>query len=244
MLNWLPKDISTYGKDIDSLFYFIYYITGIVFVLVTVAMIVFLIKYRYQEGRRATYSHGSASLEIIWTVIPGIILILLGLKSQAAWSNIKIVVPEGDEQVRVVGKQFQWKMTYPGPDGKFGTADDLQMLDELHMPVNKKVRLIMSSEDVIHSFFLPNLRFKQDVLPGRDILGWLEATETGKFQIPCAELCGIGHSGMLGSVVIHSAQEYDAWVKEKWPAKEKAQQPPQEKEQQPAQEPATQEKTQ
>ncbi|HWP45805.1 MAG TPA: cytochrome c oxidase subunit II [Candidatus Limnocylindrales bacterium] len=229
MLNWLPEDVSTYGKEVDSLFYLIYYITGIVFLLVTVAMIVFLIKYRYQEGRRAIYTHGSTTLEIIWTAIPAIILILLAFKSQAAWSHIKMNIPPGEVQIRVLAKQFNWDITYPGPDGKFGTEDDLPrpgdpaILDEIHVPVNKVVRVELVGKDVIHSFFLPHLRLKQDVLPGRTILAWFQATKPGRYPLPCAELCGIGHSGMLGSLIVHTPEEYAAWVKEKWPSTEKAQ---------------------
>jgi len=218
MLTWLPEDISTYGKDIDHLFYLIYYITGVVFVLVTVTMVVFLIKYRYREGHRATYTHGSTLLEIIWTVIPGVILIVLALMSQSAWSNIKYDVPPWDTQVRVTAKQFNWEITYPGPDGKFGTEDDLQLLNDLHVPANKVVRLELTSNDVIHSFFLPNVRFKQDALPGRVIPAWFEAIKPGIYEIPCAELCGFGHSGMLGHLFVHTPEEYAAWVKEQWPS--------------------------
>lgn len=218
MLAWLPENVSTYGKDIDSLFYLIYYITGGTFLLVTVAMVIFLILYRHREGRRARYTHGNTTLEIIWTIVPAVILVVLSFMSQATWGHIKSHLPPADVQVQVTGKQFNWEIVYPGPDGKIGTSDDLQMENEVHVPVNKVVRVHLKSKDVIHSFFLPNLRLKQDAVPGREIQAWFEATKPGRYELPCAELCGFGHSGMRGWVFVHSAEDYDKWVKEQWPS--------------------------
>jgi cytochrome c oxidase subunit 2 len=214
----MPENISTYGADIDWLFGLIEWVTGIIFVGVILALIVFLVKYRYQEGRRATYTHGNTALEITWTVVPSIILIILFMLSQATWWSIKGSAPPGDVQVQVTAKQFNWVFTYPGPDGQFGTDDDLVLENELHIPVNRVVRATLMAEDVIHSFFLPNFRLKQDAVPGRQIPAWFEATSTGRYEIPCAELCGFGHSGMLGYLTVHSAQDYENWQKERWPS--------------------------
>ena len=117
MMQWLPEDVSTYGHEIDSLFYLIYYITAATFILVTVLMLVFLVMYRDRGGRRATYSHGNTTLEIIWTIIPAAILIVLAFMSASSWAKIKRHVPETDFNVRVVAKQFNWEISYPGPDG-------------------------------------------------------------------------------------------------------------------------------
>ena len=217
MLRWLPENVSTFGQDIDFLFYVIYYITGVTFLLVTVALVMFLILYRHREGRPARYTHGNTTLEIIWTVIPAIILVILSFMSQASWGNIKGRVPPADVDVQVTAKQFNWEMLYPGPDAKFGTADDLEMENELHVPVNKVVRVHLKAKDVIHSFFLPNLRLKQDAVPGREIQAWFQATKPGRYELPCAELCGFGHSGMLGHLTVHTADDYEKWVKEQWP---------------------------
>ena len=217
-MSWLPENVSTYGGEIDYLFYVIYYITGATFILVTVAMIAFLIMYRRREGRRAIYSHGNTTLEIIWTVIPAVILIVLSFMSQATWAKIKAHVPPSDFAVRVTAKQFNWEILYPGPDGKFGTADDLSLENQLHVPVGKVVHVVLASKDVIHSFFLPNLRLKQDTVPGRDILAWFEATKAGKYEMPCAELCGFGHSGMKGWLYVHTPEDYAKWAKEQWPS--------------------------
>ncbi len=218
MLSWLPENVSTYGQDIDRLFYLIYYITGVAFLLVAGAMVVFLALYRHREGRRARYTHGNTTLEIIWTIVPAVILVVLSFMSQATWGNIKGHLPPADVDVQVTAKQFNWEMTYPGPDGKLGTNDDLQLENELHVPVNKVVRVHLKSKDVIHSFFLPNLRLKQDAVPGREIQAWFQATKPGRYELPCAELCGFGHSGMRGWMYVHPADEYDKWVKEQWPS--------------------------
>src|SRR5574341_36653 len=217
MMSWLPEDVSTFGREVDFLFYLIYYLTGAVFILVTVAMIAFLVIYRQRPGRRAIYSHGSTTLEITWTVIPAIIFLALSFMSQSTWAKIKSHVPPSDVEVQVTGKQFNWEIVYPGPDGKFGTPDDLMVENELHVPVGKVVRVHLGAKDVIHSFYLPNLRLRQDAVPGRVILAWFEATKPGKYELPCSQLCGFGHSGMKGWLYVETAEDYAKWVKEKWP---------------------------
>jgi len=177
-------------------------------------MIVFLVKYREQPGRRATYSHGNTTLEIIWTIIPAVILIVLAFMSASTWAKVKRQVPDTDFEVGVTAKQFNWEVSYAGPDGKLGSEDDIKFDNDVHVPVHKPVRLILASNDVIHSFFIPNMRFKQDVVPGRRIIGWFEATQPGKYEIPCAELCGFGHSGMKGWLYVHTPEEYKKWADE------------------------------
>ncbi|MFQ5709013.1 MAG: cytochrome c oxidase subunit II [bacterium] len=218
MLDWLPPNISTFGKDIDTIFYVIYYITTVVFLLVAAVMVYFLIKYRYKAGRKAIYYHGNNKLEFLWTSATFVAMIVLALVSKPIWGEIKEQVPPSDITVQVTGKQFNWEILYPGPDKMFGTEDDYQIDNQLHVPVNRVVRVVLKSKDVIHSFFVPALRLKQDALPGREILAWFEATKPGKYEIPCAELCGFGHSGMLGYLFVQSADDYDAWVDRTWPA--------------------------
>lgn len=217
MMSWLPENVSTFGAEIDYLFYLIYYITGAVFILVTVLMVLFLILYRRREGRRALYSHGNTALEITWTVIPAVILLVLAFMSASTWGKVKRHAPPSDFQVQVTAKQFNWEIVYPGPDRKFGTEDDFQTENDIHVPVNKVVHVVLKSKDVIHSFFLPNLRLKQDAVPGRDILVWFEAIKPGKYELPCAELCGFGHSGMRGWLYVDTPEQFEKWVKESWP---------------------------
>jgi cytochrome c oxidase subunit 2 len=217
MLSWLPEDVSPYGAGIDALFYGIYYITTAAFFLVTSLMIVFLIKYRRQEGRRAVYTHGNTMLEIVWTIVPALVFIGLGIASKTKWDDLKVNIPETDTIIQVTAQQFNWEVLYPGPDGQFNTADDKQAENEIHVPIGKPIRVILKSKDVIHSFFLPNLRFKQDAVPGREILAWFQANKPGKYEIPCAELCGFGHSGMRGWLYAQNAEDYTKWLMQQWP---------------------------
>jgi cytochrome c oxidase subunit 2 len=215
MLNWwLPENVSTFGGEIDWLFHLIYAITAITGILVFVALIAFLVIYRDRPGRRARYTHGNTTLEIVWTVVPALILVVLTFLSVPAWSKIKMSQPPTDFVVLVDAKQFNWQVFYPGPDGKFGTEDDKKFLDEMHVPVNKPIKVILKSQDVIHSFFVPSFRIKQDAVPGREILAWFDATKPGKYEWPCAELCGFGHSGMKGWVYVHTPADYAKWAAE------------------------------
>lgn len=219
MMSWLPEDVSTFGPAIDRLFYFIYYLTGATFVLVTVTLLTFLVLYRHRnDGRRATYTHGNNTLEIAWTIVPALILVMLAVMSKSQWDAIKKNAPPADIEVSVTAKQFNWEIQYPGPDGKFGTGDDYTVDNDLHVPVNKVVHVLLHSRDVIHSFFVPALRVKQDALPGREIVVWFEATKPGTYEIPCAELCGFGHSGMKGTLIVDDAAGYDKWLQQRWPA--------------------------
>lgn len=211
---WLPENVSTYGAQIDFLYETIYWVTAITFVVVFVGLIVFLVKYRHREGRRAIYSHGNTAVEITYTIIPALIMVILTALSIPTWARIKIDLPPTDLKIRVLAKQFNWEVHYPGPDGTLGTADDLTFDNEIHVPVGKPVELVLASKDVIHSVFLPNLRFKQDAVPGREIRAWFEAAKPGKYEMPCAELCGFGHSGMKGWLYVHTPEEYAKWARE------------------------------
>ena len=215
---WLPENVSTYGGEIDRLFYLIFYITGVTWVLVQATMLVFLVMYRHRDGRRATYTHGNTSLEIIWTIVPALILVMLGFMSKALWQEIRYTHPASDHVVQITAKQFNWEMLYAGPDGKFETDDDKTIENDLHVPVDTVVRIQLKSKDVIHSFFVPAFRLKQDAVPGRMIEVWFQATKPGIYELPCAELCGFGHSGMLGHVTVQTPADYQTWVKEQWPS--------------------------
>lgn len=222
MLAWLPENISTFGGDLDDVFALIYYIVGIWFVLTQALIIILLIRYRRKEGKKAVYVHGNNWSQALWILIPCVLVLTLDMwievRGSNVWAHIKLSQPKPDVTVKVTGKQFNWIITYPGPDGKFGTADDRKLDNDIHVPVGKVVRIILESKDVIHSFFVPALRLKQDAVPGRRILAWFQATKTGKWEIPCAELCGFGHSGMKGLLTVHSADDYRAWRLKQWPS--------------------------
>ena len=203
---WLPENVSTFGRDIDWLFHLIYAITGITFILVAATMIWFLIAYKDRPGRRARYTHGNTTLEVVWTIVPALILVVLTALSAPAWSKIKMTRPPSDFVVSVTAKQFNWQVKQPNSDKVF--------LDEMHVPVNKVIHVALQSQDVIHSFFVPQFRIKQDAVPGRTIIAWFEVTKPGKYEWPCAELCGFGHSGMRGWVYVHTAEDYQKWAAE------------------------------
>jgi cytochrome c oxidase subunit II len=223
MSSWFPENVSTFGNDIDSLFRLVLYITAVWFVL-TQGLIVFcLIRYRRRDGVRAAYVAGNKPRQLAWILIPALLVLILDLwidfRGAEVWAKIKGQIPSSDLRIQVTGKQFNWEIVYPGPDGKLGTPDDLRMDNELHVPAGKIVRVVLKSKDVIHSLFLPNLRLKQDAVPGREIEAWFEVTKPGKYEMPCAELCGFGHSGMNGWLVVHTPEDYQTWVADKWPEK-------------------------
>jgi len=211
---WFPENVSTYGAQIDQLFFVILLVTGAIFLLVEGALLWFLIRYRHREGSPAFYTHGDRLVEIVWTVIPALIVIYLALSSQRVWSRIQGKPPPHRLEVEVNAEQFAWNIRYPGPDGTFDSDDDLETINQLHIPVGQVVLVSLSSKDVIHSFFLPEFRLKRDTVPGLTGHVWLEATKTGSFEIVCAELCGLGHYRMRGFLTVESPEAFQAWLEQ------------------------------
>lgn len=210
----LPENVSTFGGQIDGLFRLILWITGTIFVLVESTLLFFIIKYRHREGRPAHYTHGSNRLEVIWTIVPAVICVVLALLSRRSWADIKQNLPKGAMHVEITAEQFAWNIHYPGPDGVFGNKDDVLTLNQLHFPVGRALVVTLHSKDVIHSFFLPEFRVKQDAVPGMTTRIWLEATRTGHWEIACAELCGLGHFRMKGFVTVETPEEFERWLAE------------------------------
>ena len=213
--SWLmDESASTFGPSIDRLYYVILIITGIVFLITEVALVWFVFKYRHREGHNAEYIHGNTRAEIVWTIIPAVIVLAIALASRGVWAQVKDPeeFPSNALPVLITAKQFEWNVTYPGSDGELGTGDDFTVRNRLDVPVGRPTRIILHSEDVIHSLFLPEMRLKQDAVPGMEIQVWFEPTRIGEFPIGCAELCGIGHTRMRGTLTVHSAADYQAWV--------------------------------
>jgi cytochrome c oxidase subunit 2 len=208
----LPEGVSTYSGRIDSLFGLILWITGIVFVVVELLLLFFLFRYRHREGRPAHYTHGSNRLEVIWTIVPAVICVVLALLSRATWADIKQHLPKEAVQIEVTAEQFAWNIRYAGPDNKFETPDDVLTLNQLHFPVGKPVVVTLRSKDVIHSFFLPEFRVKQDAVPGLPTRIWFEGTRTGNWEIACAELCGLAHYRMKGFVTVETPEQFGKWL--------------------------------
>ena len=226
--HWLPVDVSQHGHTIDHLFYFILWLTGAVFVVTEVALFWFMLRYDAKNGGKVSYTHGSHSLEIIWTIIPAATLLFIAIYQMNAWADSKIrnpaAGPDGilgtaddmPSTLEVTGRQFEGRLRYPGKNGLLGDQDDIHVVNDLHLPVNEEILIDLKSADVLHSFFLPNLRIKQDAVPGMKIPVWFRATEKGSFDIVCAELCGWGHYKMKGRITIVSRDEYDEWLDKKY----------------------------
>lgn len=205
---------STYGRRIDNLFWMILIITGVVFIGTQVALVYAAYRYADRPGRVAEYYHGSQRLEVIWTIIPAAILVFIALYQMGTWAEIKFrnAAPKVQPVAEVVARQFQWTFRYPGPDGRLHTTDDLRMVNDLHFVKNKQALIHLKSSDVLHSFFLPQLRIKQDAVPGLTIPVWFDADQAGHYELVCAELCGWGHYKMRSNVTVHENQaEYDEW---------------------------------
>jgi cytochrome c oxidase subunit 2 len=219
MENWswlMDESASTFGPTIDRLYVVILIITGIVFFATEGTLLWFLFKYRHREGRKAEYIHGNTRAEVVWTAIPFVIVLSIALASRGVWAQVKDPqnVPANALTIRVDAKQFEWNVTYPGPDGQLATGDDFTVRNRMDVPIDRPTHVLLFAEDVIHSFFVPDFRVKQDAVPGMDMMVWFQPTRTGEFVIGCAELCGIGHTRMRGTLTVHSAADYQTWVNE------------------------------
>jgi cytochrome c oxidase subunit 2 len=139
--------------------------------------------------------------------------VLILFSALRVWSDVKMTMPQADETVRVIAQQWAWTFVHPGPDGKLDTADDITVVDELHVEQGKVYHFELTSRDVLHSFSVPVFRLKQDAVPGRVIKGWFKPTLTGAFDIQCTEICGIGHSLMPARIVIADAEGHAAWLR-------------------------------
>ncbi len=209
---WLPRDVSEHGRTIDSLFMFILYLTGAVFIVTEMALFWFSWKYDARTNDEPVkFSHGSHALELVWTILPAVTLLFIAIYQMEAWAAAKMDVPKIPITAEVTGRQFNWDFRYPGPDNELYTEDDIIRTDgKFYLPVNEEILLNITSADVLHSFFLPNLRMKQDVVPGMLQQMWFKAKKTGGFDIVCAELCGWGHYKMKGRVYFLPRPEYEA----------------------------------
>ena len=224
--HWFPEDISERGHYIDGLFNFIMYLTGAIFIATGLVLFWFLWKYDAAKNpEKSRFVHGSHTLEIIWSILPAATLLFIAIYQMDTWAGAKVerpaLLPGPDNQlgtpddsamVEVTARQFEWRIRYPGEDGTIGTPDDLYTVNELHVPVDEQVVIAIKSDDVLHSFFLPNARVKHDVVPGMKQFVWFTPTKTGTYDIVCAELCGWGHYKMKGRMTVESRTRYDEWV--------------------------------
>jgi cytochrome c oxidase, subunit II len=206
MQSWIPlvpDSASTLSWKVDALYFYLSGVTLFFSLLISAVLIFFVIRYR----RRTPYEiprpiAGSHKLETLWTIIPFVIaMTMFGWGAQVYFQQYK--PPANAIEVYVVGKQWMWKLQH---------ATGQREINQLHIPVGRKIKLIMTSEDVIHDFFVPAFRTKMDVVPGKYTTMWFEATTPGTYHLFCAEYCGMNHSGMTGSIVVMEPREFDNWL--------------------------------
>jgi len=235
----LPINISKHGAQIDYMLGLIHWLMLVLFVGWGVFFIYTLIRFRKSKNPKANYkgvtSKFSQYIEVLVIVVESVLLVVFAIP---VWAEVMTEHPDEDAAVviNVVAQQFAWNFHYPGPDGVFGkrdinlideetnplgidrddpsAVDDITTLNQLFIPVDKPILLNLSSKDVIHSFSLNEMRVKQDVIPGMSIRVSFEATQTGSYEIACAQLCGIGHYRMRGFYTIQTEDEFSDWLQE------------------------------
>lgn len=223
MVEYFIPALSTYAGDIDFLISLIFWLVGFWFVLSEGVFFWLLFRFRKQEGVKAEYISGELPEHKKWITIPHFLVLFCDIfilyYAIATWYEVKQNLPEADATVRIIAQQWAWTFVHEGPDGKFGTADDITEINELHIQQNKLYHYKLEATDVIHSFSVPVFRLKQDAIPGRVITGWWEATGTGEYSIQCAEICGIGHGLMGARIFIETPERHAAWISENSPVK-------------------------
>jgi cytochrome c oxidase subunit II len=197
-----PVNASTHALPVDLLYIFLVVLSLGTTLAIFVVIAIFSMKYRRRHGREATPIEGSLILEISWSVIPLGIFMVIFLWGAVIFFDER-TPPQDATEIYVVAKQWMWKLQHP---------EGQRELNELHVPAGRDIKLIMTSQDVIHSFYVPAFRLKQDVLPGRYTTMWFRATRPGTYHLFCAQYCGTQHSGMIGDVVVMEPTEYQTWL--------------------------------
>lgn len=229
MKDWMPP-LKSDRIAIDHAITITLVVTGLVFIVTNLLLAWFGYKYQDHPGARAAYWHDNPRLEWTWTLVTAGILAVFLFNALGLWAQVNSRPPADAMLIEVTGQQFAWNVRYPGKDGLLGrtnhiiasqenpiglvkedpaSADDVLLLNQLYLPQDKPIRVQVRSMDVIHSFFLPNFRVKQDAMPGMTIETWFTPTESGDFEIACAEHCGLGHYRMRGQVHVVPADQFD-----------------------------------
>ncbi len=232
---WFPGEDGTpatpLGERIDGLFYMILYIVTIVFIGTQIGLGYALWKSAHNTDKKALFTHGSHDLEVIWTIVPAGVLLFIALYQLDVWADYRVVEKFPEKAVQqpvaeVTARQFEWRIRYPDPSYTFKNdadvkdwvlnprATDLYAVNDLHVPAGKPVLIHLRSQDVQHSFFVPEFRVKQDAVPGQVIPVWFEVNRLGKFELLCAELCGWGHYKMKALVQATSDDDYKGYLEQ------------------------------
>lgn len=232
---WFPESISEHGPSVDRQFVLTIIVCGIAFAAAQIGLGWVVWKYRASaDKQRATYSHGNNRLEVVWTVVTAVVFISLAVMGQRVWASLHLhAAPVGAYQIEVTAQQFAWNVRYPGKDNVFGRVDpqyiddttnpvgvvdsdpngkDDAVVPTLVVPANRPVELVLKSKDVTHSFWVPQLRFKQDLVPGMAIHVHFTANKVGKYELACAELCGMNHFKMKSYMLVLPENDFDALV--------------------------------
>jgi cytochrome c oxidase subunit 2 len=230
---WFPEAITDHGPSVDRQFLITIIVCGIAFAAAQIGLGWVVWKYRDSADKtRATYSHGNNRLEVVWTIVTAIVFISLGVMGQRVWAALHLnPAPADATQIEVTAQQFAWNIRYAGPDKIFGRTD-VQYIDDatnpvglvdtdaggkddvvgptLVIPVNRPVELVLKSKDVTHNFWVPQLRFKQDLVPGMAIRVHFTVNKVGKYELACAELCGMNHFKMKTFMLVLPQADFDA----------------------------------
>jgi cytochrome c oxidase subunit 2 len=208
-LSLLPEQASTLAPSVDLLYFFLIGVSLFFGLLIATLLIVFAVRFRRRPGDGVPQPiHGSTPLELVWSIIPFSIAMVIFTWGAVVFFQMARP-PDNAHEVFVVGKQWMWKLQH---------LEGRREINELHVPIGQAVKLTMTSEDVIHSFYVPAFRMKADVVPGRYTTAWFEATRVGEYHLFCAEYCGTEHSGMIGRIVVMEPADYQAWLSEAGPS--------------------------
>ena len=214
------QSMTPLGVDIDNLFYLILIITGVVFVLTQIALGYVLFRGARDQGKKALFTHGNHAVEVMWIIVPTGILLFISWIQLDVWKKFRVIssFPEAAVEApvaEVTARQFEWRIRYPAPGKKLQLKpqpDDLYTVNDLHLPTNRPVLIQLRSGDVQHAFFAPQLRMKQDAVPGQVIPIWFEVTQAGHYQLLCAELCGWGHYKMKARIVAEPQASFQQYL--------------------------------
>lgn len=200
---FLPEQASTFAEQVDTLYFVLIGLSSTITIVIVALIVYFGIKYRRRSvADRSNPVTTSLKLELAW--MGGLLILALITFTWSARLYFHMYRPPSDTlDIYVVGKQWMWKFQHPSGQRE---------INELHVPVNRPIKLIMSSEDVIHSFYVPAFRVKHDVIPGTFVTAWFEATQVGEYHLFCAEYCGALHAGMIGRVIVMDQRDYQVWL--------------------------------
>lgn len=233
---WFPAPINAHAATFDSIFSVNLIVMGAIFFVAQVLLAWLIWKHR-DRGQKAQHSEGSTRLELVWTSLTLVLFLGAGFASTGLWYDAHLsALSDADFRVEVASKQFAWSFRYPGADGKFGKTDVKLVNDAsgnpfgivendpagkddivgsaLRIPAGRPVRLLLQSRDVIHNFFVRELRIKQDLVPGMVIPFRIQADKPGEYEIACSELCGLGHHQMRSVMIVLSQEDFDSWLRQ------------------------------